>query len=112
MVTVTDPMHPLYGRRFEVLSVSRAAWGEGPRHVAVRYKANYMIRIPLPATNLDVCQPSGGGGKFTEAALAELISVATEATQACRSRPIKSGKGSRKSSGRRPLPASKPSSGR
>ena len=47
-VTVTDPGHPLYGRRFPVASRPRGPGAKG-NHVDVRYHDAMLLRIPAAA---------------------------------------------------------------
>jgi hypothetical protein len=47
---VTDQTHPLFGRRFQVLSVSTPLNTSG--HVFVRYREKAVLQIPITATNL------------------------------------------------------------
>src|SRR6202030_4144077 len=43
----TDPPHPLYGRRFQVLSISQPP--QRPGHVVVAYRSFLRLRIPVQA---------------------------------------------------------------
>jgi hypothetical protein len=70
---VTDPAHPLFGRRFPVVSVSST--GHRCAMVAVSYRQNMVLRIPISATNLVGSQPVHQT-KLTLVALTELISLA------------------------------------
>ena len=47
---MTDPTHPLFGRRFPVLSISRQP--HSPGYVLVVYRDSMRLRIPVPATSL------------------------------------------------------------
>ena len=49
-VEVTDPTHPLFGRRFAM--VSRTAALPGPGSVMVHYRQEMLLQIPVAATNL------------------------------------------------------------
>jgi hypothetical protein len=51
---VTDPCHPLYGRRFPVFSIGLSARSVG--FVVAIYQDPMRIRIPISATNLVVCK--------------------------------------------------------
>ena len=44
-IEVTDPTHPLFGRRFPLRSVSAPAHGAG--HVFVAYRGHMTLRLPL-----------------------------------------------------------------
>jgi len=93
-VEVIDPSHPLFGRRFTVLSISRQ-----PRDSAVvfvAYRETMRLRIPVSSTNLARCQVRTPRTKWTREAVQELLSLVTEGDTPCRS-PETSGKGSRRS---------------
>jgi len=47
---VTDPAHPLFGRRFRVLSISHPP--QAPGHVVVAYRDFMRLRLPVRATDL------------------------------------------------------------
>ena len=55
-IAVTDPRHPLYGRRFPLLSVSQPPLGDG--HVFVRYRDVMVLRLPVAATTLASSRPA------------------------------------------------------
>ena len=93
-VEVTDPTHPLFGRRFTVLSISRQ-----PRDSAVvfvAYRETMRFRIPASSTSLATCQVRPPRTKWTREAVQELLSLVTEGDTSCHS-PKTSGKGSRRS---------------
>ncbi len=79
-IEVIDPTHPLFGRRFPVLSISLSLQGAG--HVMVAYQEYMTLRIPIAATNLVPAQP-GLKTKLTLAALTELISLAEQYEVLC-----------------------------
>lgn len=79
-IEVTDPMHPLFGRRFPVLSVGSARSGAG--YVLVTYHEHITLRIPRAATNLAPPRP-GPQTKLTLEALTELISLAEQCEVLC-----------------------------
>jgi hypothetical protein len=90
---VIDPTHPLFGRRFTVLSVSRQ-----PRCSAVvfvAYRDSMRLRIPISSTSLAPCQIHPPRTKWTREAVHELLSLVTEGDTSCRS-PGTSGLGSHK----------------
>jgi hypothetical protein len=92
-VEVTDPTHPLFGRRFAVLSISRQ-----PRDSAVvfvAYRDTMRLRIPISSTSLATCQVHPPRTKWSREAVQELLSLVTEGDPSCRSHAI-SGKGSRR----------------
>ena len=72
-VEVTDPAHPLFGRRFPVLSISSAPNAVG--YVYVTYREYITLRIPRDATNLAPAL-STLETKLTVAAVEQLVSVA------------------------------------
>jgi len=74
-VTVTDPAHPLYGRTFVLVSLTRAP---GPGSCAqVAYQGDIMLKIPIEATSLRPAAPSIPVGKLTLRAIQELVRLAT-----------------------------------
>src|SRR4051794_25895429 len=79
-VEVTDPGHPLFGRRFAVVSVS------GPRppgraggHILVAHSSRVLLKLPLAATSLVPRPPDAGLSKLSAEAVAELIALAEAA---------------------------------
>ena len=72
---MTDPAHPLFGRRFPVLTVSTSPHTGG--YVFVSYRQDLVLRIELAATQV---APSrlAGRTKLTTVALQELVSLARE----------------------------------
>ena len=91
-VEVTDPTHPLFGRRFPVLSISRQRLS--PPTVFVAYRDTMRLRIPVSSTSLE-SQPRTPGTKWTRAAIREFLSLVQEVAPPCHS-PGRSGRGSRK----------------
>ncbi len=87
-VTATDPGHPLYGRRFVLVSVPRSLCIGS--HVRVAY-GDAVLRIPIAAT--DLSPPSGRQPvtKLTREAIRDLIRLVTEGESPCPSSPIASG---------------------
>jgi hypothetical protein len=76
---VIDPREPLYGKRFELLSVSR-----GPQDSAValvRYKDDVRIRLPLRATSLAALAPELPRVTVTRSSVEELLSLVKEHAQ-------------------------------
>ncbi len=72
-MVVTDPTHPLFGRRFPLRSV--ALYGQGAAHVFVAYRGEMTLRLPVQATNLTAPLPSSRT-KLTHAAIADLVALA------------------------------------
>ena len=78
---MTDPTHPLYGRRFQVLSISHPP--QGPGHVVVAYRGSLRLRIPVPATEPTPVHASRLRTRFTRDALLELLALLKECHTAC-----------------------------
>ena len=89
MIEVTDPAHPLFGRRFPLLRLCRSAHGAG--FVEVRYRDTFRLRIPLDATDRATTPPTGTRTKLTPAAVQEFIALAEESAGSCRNHPSASG---------------------
>jgi len=86
---VTDPSHPLFGRRFRVVTISHPP--HRPGHVTVAYREGMRLRIPVVATNL---APGGvllPRTKLTRAALLDLLGVVKECEASCPDRRNASG---------------------
>ena len=88
-VTVTDPGHPLYGRRFVLVSVPRSL--RTGSHVRVAYGDDAVLRIPVTATNLNPASCHQPVTKLTLEAIRDLIRLATEGESPCPSSPTASG---------------------
>jgi len=99
-VEVTDRTHPLFGRRFPILSITTPRQGSGG-YVLVSYREGMTLRISLLATSLAPSQPAGQT-KLTLNALSDLISLAEQCEVLCTANPQKSGSDC--------LPSSKPKS--
>jgi hypothetical protein len=89
---VTDPTHPLFGRRFRVVSISHPP--RGPGHVIVAYRDGMRLRIPVLATNLVPGNLSLSRSKLTRAALLDLFSLVKECEGSCPGQRNASGTGS------------------
>ena len=81
MVEVTDPTHPLYGRRFQVLSISHPP--QRPGHVVVAYRDSLRLRIPVQATEPTPDIAARPRTKFTRDALLEMLALLKECQAAC-----------------------------
>ena len=94
-IEVTDPCHPLYGKRFPVFSIGLSARSVG--FVVAIYKDPMRIRIPISATNL---APTAKvpTSKLTLTSVTELITLAEQCEGLCQSHQNRSGTGSRRSS--------------
>ena len=89
---MTDPAHPLYGRRFSVLSISHPP--QRPGHVLVAYRGFMRLRLPVPATSLTADNRRRSRTTFTRAALVELLALTKEYEGLCTDQPSASGNGS------------------
>jgi hypothetical protein len=89
---VTDATHPLFGRRFQVLSVTHPPGRPG--HVLVAYRHGARLRIPVPATDLTPSTPQLPRTKLTRAALLDLLSLVQECDGSCPDQRSASGAGS------------------
>ena len=87
-VEVTDPTHPLFGRRFMLVSISTSPQNAG--YVLVAYRDYMRLRIPRLATNLAPARPTGST-KLTLAAVTELIALAEQCEGLCHTDPPTSG---------------------
>jgi hypothetical protein len=108
-LTVTDPTHPLFGRRFPVRSMGVPE--HGAIYVSVVYRDTMTLRIPLAATNLTAPQP-GSPTKLTLDAVLELVTLAEQCEAVCPSDPAMSGDSCRLSSNSRSATNSRSSSTR
>ena len=108
-IEVTDPGHPLFGRRFRVVSVTRSPRTQG--HVYVAYRGCMQLMIPILATSLRPMR-RGTATKLTREAIHELVALAGESEDACPSSPVTSGSASPESCAASSPPTSPRSSGR
>jgi hypothetical protein len=100
-IEITELTHPLFGRRFPL--VSRIPSLRGPDHILVAYRPSMLLRIPLAATSLSPSLPVSRT-KLTAQAIQELVTLATQCEVLCPSSPPPSGLASRPNS----KPNSKP----
>lgn len=80
-IEVTDPTHPLFGRRFPLLSVSDPLRSVG--HVFVSYKGYMVLRIEIEATDLVTDTRSTTPTKLTSQSVAELVELANQCEVLC-----------------------------
>src|SRR5712691_7448685 len=93
-VEVTDPGHPLFGRRFVLLSTRPRSHSMG--YIFVAYRDTMVLRIPQTATNLVSPPPKSAPlSKLTSHAITELISLAEQCEVLCPATQPKSGIDSR-----------------
>ena len=90
-VEVTDPGHPLFGRQFLVVSVSRGPAASA--HVFIRYRDGIVLRIPVRATSLSTLVENAPQGKLSLVAVREFLSLVKEC-EPCPRPPRKSGSNS------------------
>jgi hypothetical protein len=88
-ITVTDPRHPLFGRRFPIIS-SPASFGVGSR-ICVAYEGGAILKLAVTATNLSLVSHNLPVAKLTLEAIRELIRLATEGERPCPLDPAMSG---------------------
>src|SRR5437879_11564241 len=81
-VAVTDPTHPLFGRRFALLSTRPRPHSVG--YIFVAYRDTMVLRLSQVATSLVAAPPeSEPTTKLTSHAVTELISVAEQCELLC-----------------------------
>jgi hypothetical protein len=80
-VEVTDPTHPLFGRRFRVVSISTPL--NSPNLVFVHYQEKVVLRIPVSATDLAPSPRTLIRTKLTSQAISEFISLAKQCEVLC-----------------------------
>lgn len=78
---MTDPTHPLFGRRFAVVSIASTS-GRSLGSVFVAYQNGMVLRIPQAATDLTPTHPQVTT-KLTSQALTELKSVVEQCEVLC-----------------------------
>ena len=89
---MTDPTHPLFGRRFRVVSISHPP--HRPGHVTVAYREGMRLRIPVGATSLASGSVAPPRSKLSRAALIDLLAALKECEASCPDQPNASGAGS------------------
>ena len=81
-VEITDPGHPLFGRRFVLLSTRPRPHSMG--YIFVAYRDTMVLRLSQVATSLVAAPPeSEPTTKLTSHAVTELISVAEQCEVLC-----------------------------
>lgn len=107
---MVDPTHPLFGRRFRLLSVTASLQSGG--FARVEYRPGIPLMLPLPATSLGPPPRRARPTKLTPEALAELVALAGESEETCPSSPEMSGQACRRPCAGRSRRTSAPSCGR
>ena len=87
-IEVTDPTHPLFGRRFPVRSISAPECGG--IYILVLFRDIFTLRIPFIASNLAPPR-SAFCTKLTSDAVAQLITLAEQCEALCPPDPQMSG---------------------
>jgi hypothetical protein len=81
-VEVTDPTHPLFGRRFALLSTRPRPHSVG--YIFVAYRDTMVLRLPHVATSLVATPPeSESMTKLTLHAVTELMALAEQCEVLC-----------------------------
>ena len=93
-IEVTDPRHPLFGRRFEIRSISRQP-GK-PAQLLVRYKDHMQLRIPISVTSLAPNIVTTAYTKLSFSAVGELLAFVKESDALCQEIQRISGQGSKR----------------
>ena len=78
---MTDPAHPLFGRRFAVRHISHPL-GQ-PGYVFVVYRQSLTLRIPLAATDAHPCPLPKTRTKWTPEAVADFLALFPEVPHPC-----------------------------
>jgi hypothetical protein len=94
-IEVVDPRHPLYGRRYRLISIGKESTTRGTckeSFARVHYRFGLTLLLPLGATNLErnglLC---AAPTKLSLDALQELIALAEESGGTCPSNLDRSG---------------------
>src|SRR6266516_3922742 len=74
-IEVTDPTHPLFGRRFALISVSSPLQGAGSTFIS--YREYIVLRLPVTSTTLTLSQPVIST-KLTSDTIKELLTIAED----------------------------------
>jgi hypothetical protein len=90
-IEVTDPTHPLFGRKF-VLMGRRGRPGEPAACVLVSYRDPILIKLPLQSTNLGSAAGLAARTKLDAQAVQQLLAFVKECEPPCQSSPKRSGR--------------------
>jgi len=83
-------MHPLFGRIFTIISISRQP--KGPGNILVRYNELMLLRIPIAATTLGAPITYQARTKLNLSAVKELLAIAMDCGALCLNAQETSGK--------------------
>jgi len=115
-IEVVDPRHPLYGRRYRLISIGKETIAHGAckeSFARVHYRFGLTLLLPLRVTNLERNGlPCAAPTKLSLDALQELIALAEESGGTCPLNLEGSGAVCRKRSGKRSQKISAKSCGR
>ncbi len=115
-IEVVDPRHPLYGRRYRLISIGKETTTRGAckeSFARVHYRFGLTLLLPLGVTNLGRNGlPRAAPTKLSLDALQDLIALAEESGGTCPSNLEGSGAVCRKRSGKRSQKISAKSCGR
>ncbi|MGD9715071.1 MAG: hypothetical protein AB7V46_23885 [Thermomicrobiales bacterium] len=78
---MTDPTHPLFGRRFTVRHITHPPGHPG--YVFVVYRQTLTLRIPLTATDAHPWPLAKTRTKWTPEAVADLLALFPEVPNPC-----------------------------
>ena len=106
---MTDPTHPLFQRKFRVLSVSRGTYG--PVQITVRFRDDLTLRLPQQSTSMSGLVKVPVRSKLTAEAVRDLLAFVKE-NESCPRQPRKSGATSRRPCGKKSATKSTASSRR
>ena len=109
-IEVTDPRHPLYGRRFQLLTVTSGV--RSAQLARVVYRPDIFLLLPISVTSLHPPTTRGVPTKLCLEALEDLLRVTAEGDGECRSTPTMSGEACRPTCVGRSRTTSPPCSGR
>ena len=89
-IEVIDPVHPLYGRRFQLVSVTRTTRSDS--RVRAKWRFGLTLLLPLAVTNLAPRnEQRTTPTKLNIEAMEELVAVAEGSEGACSSSLVRSG---------------------
>jgi hypothetical protein len=114
LIEVTELTHPLFGRRFQLVSRHDAAGNTAHNapSLLVIYRDSIFIRLPLAATNLSSAIGTSARTKFDAEAVEQLLAFVKECEQPCPADPKPSGRRCPNRSGGKSPKTSFPSSRR